>query len=319
MKDTNVLMDVVIVGGGPAGLSAALLLGRSCRLVVVIDEGKARNSVTYESHGYLTRDGVKPSDFKEIAIAQMKAYTNVHIEQDVVEQVQQEQGIFRTLTRGGHTFSSKKIIFATGMKDHLPPIPGLTEVYGTSVFPCPYCDGWERRNEPLAVIGNDERLFHFVKTIYSWSKDLIVLTNGPSTITREERREMEAHHIQMIETEILAMKSNEGKLDEIVFIDGQSIPCKGGFLLDTGAKQATLIPSTMGIPMNETGGYVTTSDYGHTAIEGVYIIGDAKNCFTGVIGAAREGYYIGELMNKDLIEEEWDAHRTHANRHPGLS
>ncbi len=302
------LLDVVIVGGGPAGLSAALLLGRSCRQVVVIDAGRARNNVTQASHGYLTRDGVKPSEIKAIALEQMKAYPNVHVAQDTVDQVKHDQGIFHTITRSGRIYSSKKIIFATGMQDHLPPIPGLAEVYGISIFPCPYCDGWERRNEPLAVFGNGENLYHYVQTIYSWSKDLIVITNGPSTITSEERNEMEARQIRIIETEITSLTSQEGKLDQIVFRDGQSIRRKGGFLLDTGPEQATRIPAVLGIPLDEGGAYATTSDYGHTAVDGVYIIGDAKNSFTGVIGAAREGYYIGELINKDLIEKDWNTY-----------
>lgn len=306
MKDTNTLMDVVIVGGGPAGLSAALLLGRSCRHVVVIDAGKPRNRMTYESHGFLTRDGIKPSEFRQIAISQMKKYTNVHMEEDVVEHVQHEQGVFHTLTQSGRVFRSRKMIFATGMQDHLPPIPGLQEVYGSSVFPCPYCDGWERRNEPLAIMGQDDRLFHYVKTLYSWSRDLVVLTNGPCAITAQERQELEARHIELIETEISEMHSQEGKLNQIVFRDGRSIHRKGGFLLDTGARQATHIPGTLGIPLHESGGYVTTSEYGHTTIDGVYIIGDAKNAFTGVVGAAREGYFIGEIINKDLIEEDWE-------------
>jgi thioredoxin reductase len=236
----------------------------------------------------------------------MKPYSNVRIEQDLVEHVQQDKGIFHTLTQKGRLFRSRKIIFATGMQDHLPLIPGLKEVYGISVFPCPYCDGWERRNEPLAIFGQGEKLFHYVKTLYSWSKDLVVLTNGASAVTEQEREELEARRIGLIETEIRDLQSHEGMLHRIVFQDGQSLHRKGGFLLNTGARQASRIPGTLGIPLHDSGGYITTSDYGHTAIEGVYIIGDAKNAFTGLIGAARDGYYIGELINKDLIEDDWE-------------
>ncbi|WP_332692513.1 NAD(P)/FAD-dependent oxidoreductase [Halalkalibacter lacteus] len=296
--------DVVIVGGGPGGLSAALVLGRSCRSVVLIDSGHPRNEVTYESHGFLTRDGIKPFELRELAQEQMKKYDNVSIVNDLVKNVENKKGSFTTTTQNGTVIVSRKMIFATGLKEHLPSISGLTQTYGKSVFSCPYCDAWEHRDQPLAVIGNEKNLIHYIRLIFNWSQDLIVATNGPAVLTKHERTELDHHGVRLVETEIKELTSTDGELEEIAFADGESLKRKAAFLVNTGAAQATMLPEKLGIRLNEKGAF-ETKEHGRTNIEGLYIIGDAAKRFTGLIGAASEGYEAGVTMNHEFVEEDW--------------
>ncbi|MGG3448391.1 NAD(P)/FAD-dependent oxidoreductase [Domibacillus aminovorans] len=302
-REINIL-DVVIAGGGPAGLSAALVLGRSLKNVTVIDDGRPRNFVTAASHGFLTRDGIKPSELRKIAHEQLTKYQNVKITEDFIEKVEKKNNVFITTTKSGKTMVSKKIVFGTGMKDHLPAIDGLQEVYGKTVFHCPYCDGWERRNEPLAVFGNGKGLLPFIKLIYNWSEDLIAFTNGTADITKEEKQELIQHNIPLIESPIIEFQSTKGNLDRIILQNGDAVRRKGGFWVTTNEQQASMIPALLGVPLNENGEY-ETGDHGQTNIKGLSIVGDAKNSFTSLIGAAEQGYEIGVKINGELAEEKW--------------
>ncbi|MFC0473290.1 NAD(P)/FAD-dependent oxidoreductase [Halalkalibacter kiskunsagensis] len=297
-------VDVVIVGGGPGGLSAALVLGRSCRSVVLIDSGHPRNEVTYESHGFLTRDGIKPFELRKLAQEQMKKYDNVSIVNDLVENVEKEMGTFITTTQNEMVIVSRKMIFATGLKEHLPSISGLSQTYGKSVFSCPYCDAWEHRDQPLAVIGNEKNLIHYIRLIYNWSQDLVVATNGPAVLTKQEKKELERHKVRLVEAKISELTSTDGVLEKLVFADGESLKRKAAFLVNTGAEQATMLPEKLGVKLNEKGAF-ETKEHGKTNIDGLYIIGDAAKRFTGLIGAASEGYETGVTMNHEFVEEDW--------------
>ncbi|KHF40215.1 NAD(P)/FAD-dependent oxidoreductase [Halalkalibacter okhensis] len=297
-------VDVTIVGGGPGGLSAALVLGRSCRSVVLIDSGHPRNEVTYESHGFLTRDGIKPFELREIALKQMMKYENVTIVNDLVEDVENEKTHFTTTTQIGRIISSRKIIFATGLKEHLPSIPGLEKTYGKSIFSCPYCDGWEHRDLPLAVIGNQKDLIHYIRLIYNWSKDLVVATNGPAKLKEKEKEEIAQHGIRLVQTEIEKLNSTNGFLKEIMFTDGETLNRKAAFIVNTGAEQATMLPRKLGVSLGDNGAF-ETKDHGKTSVDGLYIIGDAAKRFTGLMGAAAEGYETGVNMNHEFVEEDW--------------
>lgn len=228
------IFDCIVIGGGAAGLSAALVLGRSRRNTLIIDENQPRNRVTRASHGFLSRDGIKPEEFKKISLEQLKKYPNVRYNQDRVENVVKVDTTFKVITKKEKIYRSKKVIFSTGMKDALPNIKGLREVYGTSVFPCPYCDGWERRDKKLAVFGNEEWLMHYVKMIYHWSKDLIVFTNGPAKITGSEKKELIEHNVRLVESPIVEVQSTNGKLEKVVVESGESFERTDGFILDTG-------------------------------------------------------------------------------------
>ncbi|MBO2942426.1 NAD(P)/FAD-dependent oxidoreductase [Paenibacillus sp. F411] len=299
------IVDCIVIGGGPAGLSAALVLGRSRRTVLVIDGNQPRNSVTRESHGFLSRDGIQPEEFKQISLEQLKKYPNVQYHQDFVERVVKQDHGFKAATAKGNVYKSRKVILATGMKDHLPPIQGLQEVYGTSVFPCPYCDGWERRDARFAVFGNEEWLMHYVKMIYHWSHDLILFTNGPAALTSAEKKDLVDHHIQLVESPIVKLQSTDGQLERVVVESGESFERTDGFILDTGETQASDIPSQLGIPLNEMGGCIV-DEHGETSIKGLYVIGDAKHVFSGLIMAASEGYELGATINGEMVIEDWE-------------
>lgn len=301
------MYDVIIVGGGPAGLSAALVLGRSLRQVIVIDEGKPRNRVTAASHGFLTRDGIAPQQLRAKALQELRTYPNVQIVHDTVQAVQLQEQRFIARTANEQYYISKRMIFATGVRDQLPAIPGLADVYGRSIFPCPYCDGWERRHEPLAVIGSGEHLFSFIRTIAHWSRDLIVFTNGAASMQADQRNAVQRRGIPIIETPVVQLRSKRGRLEYIELEDGVMYKRAGGFIVHTNPQRATDIPAQLGIPVQNNGTYTTTSEHGHTALNNLYIIGDAKNSFTGLMGAAYEGYYIGESINNEMIEAAWES------------
>ncbi|MBP3951025.1 NAD(P)/FAD-dependent oxidoreductase [Bacillus sp. YZJH907-2] len=295
--------DVLIVGGGPSGLSAALVLGRAKRSVIVIDEGRPRNAVTRQSHGFLTRDNIKPMELRQIAREQLQTYP-VNILDDTVVEIETRQDWF-VIHSKKNKIHAKKVIFASGLKEHLPEIEGLQEAYGVSVFSCPYCDGWEHRDQPLAIIGNGENLFTYCKLISNWSEDLIVLSDGPTILSIEEQQQLKDRNITLIEEPIKELKSIDGRLTEITFEENDSIQRTAAFLLNTYATQFTTLPEKLGVELNEKGGY-QTKRHGRTSTDGLYIIGDAAKRFTGLIGAASEGYETGIAVNLDLINEEWD-------------
>ncbi|WP_050181958.1 NAD(P)/FAD-dependent oxidoreductase [Domibacillus robiginosus] len=302
----NEQLDVVIAGGGPGGLNAALVLGRSLKKVLVIDEGEPRNSATLVSHGFLTRDGSSPNEIREIARQQLKTYPNVTFMMDVIEDVERKNGLFYVKTKNGKTASGKKMIFATGMKDHLPNIPGLKEVYGKTVFHCPYCDGWERQHDPIALFAQGKALLPFVKLIFNWSHDLMIFSNGPAGITAEEREQLEHYGIPLIETPIAELKSTDGQLKKVILQSGESIHRSGGFMASTGERQSSILPARLGIPLNDKNEYVT-GQHGQTELKDLFIIGDAKNTFTSLVGAASQGYEAAVKINGDLAAENWAA------------
>ncbi|WP_339325131.1 NAD(P)/FAD-dependent oxidoreductase [Paenibacillus sp. FSL W8-0194] len=297
------LLDAVIIGGGPAGLNAALMLGRARKHVAVIDEGKPRNAVTRETHGFLTRDGVSPFEFRRIAKEELSAYPSVTIVEDTAVSVAGEDGNFQIKTAQRNLYASKKLLFAVGMKDRPLDIPGLDEVYGKSAFVCPYCDGWELRDEPLVVIVKGADLMHFAPLISGWTNRFTVCTNGPAGLTDDQREELRRHQVPVFESPILNIESNEGIVRQVVLEDGTSIPCRGIFFkpeLTTGSD----LPQGIGCRLTEDG-MVVVDDFGKTTVPGVYSAGDAASRLHQAIAAAAKGAFTAAALNNELNLEAW--------------
>ncbi|QSS98742.1 NAD(P)/FAD-dependent oxidoreductase [Pontibacillus sp. ALD_SL1] len=295
--------EVVVIGGGAAGLNAALVLGRSKRNVLVLDENKARNNVTKASHGYLTRDGVKPEEFKEMGISEIKAYPSVTYIESKVTSLHKEGKLFHIHGDEGH-YTAERVIVATGMRDVLPDIKGMQDVYGTTVFHCPYCDGWERREEPLAIFGNDPGLMDYVKLIYHWSKDLIVFTNGPAEITDEEKEDLSLHNVKLMEEPVRELVSENGNLKRVVVESGDVYQRSGGFILDTSETQSFPLHEYFNIEFTEMGGYYTKEGC-ETLVDGLYVIGDSRHGFSGLLKAASEGYELAVALNHEMAVNDW--------------
>ena len=296
------VFDVVIVGAGPAGLSAALVLGRSRRRVLVCDNGSPRNALSHGLHGYLTRDGIKPDDFLRIGREQLEQYETVRFKGTEVIDAQHPADHFEVTLGDGEKVTSRKLLLATGVVDELPEIEGLPEFYGTSVFHCPYCDGWEMRDQPLAVYGHGENGLGLALELLLWSRNLVLCTDGPAQLSGKERERLKRHEIAINENKIDRLQGSAGKLERILFVNGESITVRGMFF-STGQTQGSDLPRKLGCKFTEQG-CVRTYDYEMTDIPGLYVAGDATRFVQFAVVAASEGALAAVAINKELMKED---------------
>jgi thioredoxin reductase len=296
------MKDCVIIGGGPGGLSAALVLGRARRSVMLIDDNYPRNAISHASHGFLTRDGIEPAEFRRLAYEEVLAYPSLdHRQAEVSDIVRQLDG-FEIIMKTGERVRTRKLIIATGLKEVFPKIEGLNDFYGRSLFNCPYCDGWEWRDRPIFLLTEEPVIFHMAKLLYNWSQDLVVCTNGKPMLTTEERNILETKHIQVIETPVVAFEGMNGLLEQIVLADGRRIKRSAGFAIPKWQVKADF-SKQLGYVVNECGGIVTDA-MGRSTISGLYAAGDAANVWPSqLIYAASDGYKTAVTVNTDLSEE----------------
>ncbi|MGB2714894.1 MAG: NAD(P)/FAD-dependent oxidoreductase [Vicinamibacterales bacterium] len=297
------MVDVIIVGAGPAGLSAALILGRCRRSVIVFDSGQPRNAHSHALHGYLTRDGIPPRELLRIARAELAQYDTVSIrDAEVVSAECQRDARFGVTLADGERISSRKLLLATGVVDHLPDIQGFRECYGRSVFHCPYCDGWEVRDQPIAIYGSGERGLGLSLELTAWSRDLVLCTNGPCEIDANGRTRLSANGIAVREERIARLDARDGKLAAIVFEAGSQLPRRAMFFT-TGQYQRSGLLSQLGCEFNEKG-TVPTGKYETTHLRGLYVAGDASRAVQWVVVAAAEGAEAAFAINTDLLKED---------------
>ena len=294
--------DVVIVGAGPAVLSAALVLGRVCRRVIVFDHGHPRNHATQHMHGYLTRDGITPKDFREIARAEVARYDTVSLEHaEVLDAVRLETGDFDVTLATGRTVRCRKLLIATGVVDNVPDVPGLKEMYGHSVFHCPYCDGWEFHGQSFAVYGIGRRGFGLSLELTGWTRDIVLCSDGPSELDAAQRARLAANGIRVIEDRIARLEGRGGKLEQIVFANGDVLPRRTLFFT-AGQTQCSPLANKLGCEFNEKG-TVRTGHNESTQIPGLFVAGDASRDVQWVVVAAAEGAEAAFAINQSLIEE----------------
>ncbi len=300
------IVDCAIIGGGPAGLNAALVLGRARRSVLLFDDNQPRNAVTHESHGFLTRDGVKPEEFRAIAQQEIGKYPSVEFRQVRVTDVyrREGEGTFELAAANGEAFQARTIILATGLKETLPDVEGIHDYYGKSLFSCPFCDGWELRDRPLVVISEGERTFHMGKMVWNWSRDLLVCTNGHRALTEEEQKALRKKGIEVVEDRIAALIGREGRLERIVFATQGERAREGGFVA-TRLFQASPFAAQLGCEMNAQGGIVTDV-LGRTTVPGVYAAGDTvMGGPAQLVIAAAEGSRAALGVSAALVEGEF--------------
>ena len=296
------MYDVIIVGAGPAGLSAALVLGRCRRSVLVCDSGQPRNAASHGLHGFITRDGIEPKDFLRIAREQLSQYETVELRDTTVVSGLRENDQFVLTTDDGSKIASRKLLLATGVVDELPPVAGLDQFYGTSVFHCPYCDGWEMRDQPLAIYGRGENGSGLAVEMTLWSRDLVLCTDGPSELTNEHQEKLAQYQIPVREDRIARLEGTDGVLEQIVFDSGETLARRGIFF-STGWKQRSDLANLLGCQLTKEG-CVDTGEYEATSVHGVYVAGDASRMVQFVIVAAAEGAQAAVAINKELMKED---------------
>jgi thioredoxin reductase len=304
MAEENIMdsiLDVVIVGAGPAGLSGALILGRCRRRVLVCDAGHPRNAASQALHGYLTRDGIEPAELLRVGREQLRPYTTVElIDAEVTAATRTEAGFEITIGNDRKVFA-RKLLLTTGVVDHLPEIEGLLSLYGKSVFHCPYCDGWEHCDQPIAIYGREDHGFGLALELTGWSRDLVLCTDGPAKLSADERDQLARLSIPVREERISHCEGNEGQLERVVFENGEGLPRQAMFF-NTGQDQRCDLAEKLGCELTERGA-VRTGDFEMTNVPGLYVAGDASRSVQLAIVAAAEGAEAAFAINKALIKE----------------
>lgn len=299
IQQTN--FDVIIIGGSYAGLATAMALGRALRNVLVIDAGNPCNKQTPHSHNFLTNDGKTPKEIASLAKQQVLMYGSVSFFEGLAKAGSKTTLGFEIITEAGEVFTSKKLVFATGIRDIMHSIPGFAESWGISVLHCPYCHGYEVRQQKTGIIANGDAGFELSSLISNWTKDLTLYTNGKSSISIEQKAKLVKHHVNIIEAEIDRLEHQEGYIQKIQFKNGTSAEAKAIYARLPFVQHSS-IPHELGCELTQDG-YIKIDTAQRTSIPGVFACGDNTTKMRTVANAVSMGTTTGLMVNKELIED----------------
>jgi thioredoxin reductase len=300
--------DVLIIGAGSAGLSAALTLGRCLRRVLLADGGRPRNECSPGVHGFLTRDGVAPAELLRLGHEQLRPYETVEVQCLHIETIALHGSGFVATGHGTAddapaTITARRVLLATGVSDVLPPLPGFRELWGRGVLHCPYCHGWEVRGQPLAVFGRGRTVTGLALLVSRWSPDIVVVTNGPGHLTPNARRRLRRHKIQVQDAPIARLIGTaERDLQCIEFEDGSQLE-RAALFLHAPQLQRSSLAADMGARITSKGAVWVDGGL-QTSIPRLYAAGDTTPGAQQALIAAAEGNRAAILINESLTREE---------------
>ncbi len=302
MKQENEY-ETIIIGGSYSGLAAGMALGRSLRKVLIIDSGSPCNQQTPQSHNFLTNDGKPPGEIAHAAKLQVQAYSTVTFLDAVATAGSKTVDGFQIQVQSGETFSAKKLVFASGIKDIMPDIPGFAACWGISVLHCPYCHGYEVRHQQTGILANGDAAFELSTLISNWTSDLAIFSNGKSTLNEQQVKKLRENKISIIETEIDRLEHRNGYIEQIVFRDGTKATVKAIYARLPFVQHST-VPHALGCELTPEG-YILTDREQRTTVPGVYACGDNTTRMRTVANAVAMGTAAGMMLNKELTEEEF--------------
>ena len=297
------MLDTVIVGGSSAGLSAALVLGRSLRRVVVIDDQKPCNRFSRASHGFLTRDGVPPSELSQLARKQLEHYSTVALKTATAVQIEKVGAEFEITSSDDSKLQARTIVLATGLRDELPRLDGIEGLWGKSVVHCPYWDGHEVRGRAIVVYGENEAALHQLMMLRQWTDNLTLCATGGWELTAAQRKKLARFGIRITEQPIAALESADAQLQAVRFVDGTTLRCEALFIRPKTTHRTTFAYD-LGCKV-DANNVVQVDLRGRTTTEGVYAAGDLSSPMRSVAVAVAQGAAAAYGINADLIEQDF--------------
>jgi len=294
-------VDVIIVGGGPAGLSAALVLGRCGRRVVLFDHGRYRNSASRELHGFLTRDGISPSEFGNLAREQLAAYPSVTIRRTEVVDARQVEHGFEVECRQGEGLGARALLLATGLVDRMPEVPGLAPLLGTHAFHCPYCDGWEQRDQALFAYGRGNGGARFALELTLWSSQIALCIDDGEAPDSEHLSRLSKRGIPLLRPRIVKVEPDGDRI-RVFFADGSTHERRALFY-NLGCQQGSPLATRLGASLDEREG-VEADRCEETSVPNLFVAGDASRDALQAIVAAGEGSKAALAINKLLMQQD---------------
>jgi thioredoxin reductase len=298
--------DVVVVGGGAAGLSGALMLGRSRRSVLVVDAGEPRNAPASGVHGFLTRDGTDPAALLQVGREEVRGY-GARVLDGRVASAESVDGGFTVTLEDGRRVGARRLLVTTGLVDELPDVPGVRERWGRDVLHCPYCHGWEVRDQPIGILASGPMAVHQALLFRQLTADLTLFLHTAPQPTDEEAEQLAALGITVVEGEVASLEVHEDRLTGVRLQDGEVVPrdavvvsprlaARAGILADLGL-ETTELPHGLGE-------YVESDATGLTAVPGVWVAGNVTNPTAQVLASASAGAMAGAVINADLVAED---------------
>jgi thioredoxin reductase len=302
-RRSNVTCDVVIVGGGPAGLQAALALGRARKRVLLCDSGPRRNAAAVHVQNFVTRDGTPPDEFRSVARRQLADYPNVEVRDVRVASVGGTRGAFRVdLT--SDIVLAHRVLLCTGMVDEMLPLQGFRELWGSAIFQCPYCHGWEvqdRRWGYLARAGDASHLLPFALMIRAWSRDVVAFTGGDFDVPEETRAALAAAGVRLETAKIARLVAPRDRLQAVELADGTNVSCD--VLFAHPPQQHVELVRALGVALDDAGYVRVDPMTRETSVAGIYAAGDLTTRMQAAILAAASGMQAAAAINLELTME----------------
>jgi thioredoxin reductase len=292
------MYDVVIVGGGPAGLSAALVLGRARRKVAVVDSGEPRNAAAHESHGFLTRDGVPPGELLRLGRAEVTGYGVEVLDDRVVSLAAEFEAGFEVRLESGGVLQARKLLVTAGVRDELPDVPGVAELWGDQVHFCPYCHGYEARDEQVGVVADGPLGVMKAVMLRAWAPD-VVLFPGDYQPTDDEAAQLESRGIAVEPGKVTRLAVTDGRLTGVDLADGRTVGRTAVFVNPEFVPKDTLLKD-LGCDLDDQG-WVRVDAAGRTSVDGVSAAGNVVDPRAQLISSAGAGATAAVQLNHDLI------------------